>query len=301
MDKDQLDGLLALKLVAEKRSFTAAAEELRVSSPAISKMITQLEKKMRITLLTRTTRAVSLTEAGKRFLDQAGPAIEQIIIAQEDAQSFAKKPSGVLRLNMPGTFYSGYLFPYINSFAEKYPDITIDIYSADQVSDIFEAGFDAGVRHSDILAKDMVALKLFGPIRFVTVASPKYLDKVGRPKHPKDLLTHNCIRHRFGNGANIYDKWEFQNKGKEFEVRVNGSLIFNDSLLIVKAALEGAGLMYTTFDLVKEHIQDGKLEIVLNSFQVTSEGYYLYYPKLSQVSPKLRAFINHFKGMKNQS
>lgn len=176
--------------------------------------------------------------------------------------------------------------------------MTVDLYSADQATDIFESGFDAGVRDSDIVAKDMVVLKLFGPIKFVTVASPKYLDKTGRPKHPKDLLTHNCIRHRFGSGTSIYDNWEFQNKGKDFEVRISGSLIFNDSLLILKAALEGAGLMYAPFELIKEYIQKGKLEIVLSSFHVSSEGYYLYYPKISQVSPKLRAFINHFKEIK---
>jgi DNA-binding transcriptional LysR family regulator len=293
-----LNGLLALKLVAEKKSFTAAAEELRVSSPAISKMITQLEKKMKIPLLSRTTRSVSLTEAGKNFLEEAGPAIDQILSAQENARNLAKKPSGVLRINMPAIFYPAYLAPYINSFVKKYPDVSVDIYSQDQSSDIFEDGFDAGIRHSDILAKDMVALKLFGPIRFVTVATPKYLKEMGTPKHPKDLLGHNCIRHRFGNGSHIYDKWEFEEKGKEFEVRVSGSLIFNDALLIRHAALDNAGIMYTAYEIVKDLIKEKKLEIILNSFHVESEGYYLYFPNKSQVSPKLRAFIEHFKELR---
>lgn len=300
MEKDQLDGLLALKLVAEMRSFTAASEELRVSPPAISKMISQLEKKMGITFLTRTTRTVSLTEAGQRFLDQAAPAIDQILFAQEDVKNFAKKPSGVLKLNMPGTVYSSFLSPFVQSFAEKYPDVTIDIHSADQASDIFERGFDAGIRDSDILAKDMVALKLAGPIHYVTVASPKYLNKRGRPKNPKDLLEHNCIRHRFGVSTHIYDNWEFESKGKEFAVRISGSLIFNDSLLVLKSAKEGAGIAYLTLDLVKDDIKAGNLELVLNSFKATSEGYYLYFPRVSQVSPKLRAFIDHFKEMKEK-
>lgn len=301
MEKDLLDGLLALKLVAELRSFTAAAEELKVSPQAISKMITQLEKKMGVTLLTRTTRTVSLTEPGQRFLDQTSPAIDQIIYAREDAKNFSKKPSGTLKLNMPGTFYSSFFAPYVQTFTERFPEVTVDIHSADQATDIFERGFDAGVRDSDIVAKDMVALKLVGPIHYVTVGSPKYFNKMGRPKTPKDLLEHNCIRHRFGSSTNIYDNWEFESKGKEFSVRVSGSLIFNDSLLVVKAAKEGAGVAYVVLDMVREDIQSGKLELVLNSFKATSEGYYLYFPKVSQVSPKLRAFIDHYKEMKKES
>lgn len=301
MEKDQLDGLIALKLVSELRSFTAAAEELRISGPGISKMISQLEKRMGTTLLTRTTRTVSLTEAGKSFLEEVGPAIDQILSAQENARSSALKPSGVLRLNMPGIFYPAYLAPFISSYVKKYPEVTVDIISEDQTSDVFERGFDAGVRHSDILAKDLVALKLFGPIKFVTVASPKYLNKMGRPKHPKELLSHNCIRQRFGTGASVYDKWEFEDKGKEFEVRVSGSLIFNDSFQILHAALAGVGIIYTTFEAVKESVESKKLEVILNPFHVKSTGYYLYYPKTSQVSPKLRAFIDLFKEKRDKN
>ncbi len=300
MDKDQLDGILALKLVAEKRSFTAAAEELRISSPAISKIISQLEKKMKVTLLTRTTRTVSLTEAGTRFLEEAGPAIDQIISAQENARNSAKKPSGILRINMPSIFYPAYFNHYINTFVEKYPDVVVDIYSQDQSIDIFEKGFDAGIRPSDILAKDMIALKLFGPIRYVTVASPKYLKKMGRPAHPKDLLSHKCILNRFGDGSSIYDKWEFDEKGKEFEVKVSGPLIFNNPFSIVQAAVDGAGIIFTDFEIVKDLIKDKKLELILSSYHVQSDGYYLYFPKRSQVSPKLRVFIDHFKELKTK-
>lgn len=300
MDKDQFEGLLAFKLVAEKRSFTAAAEELRVSAAAVSKMVALLERKMKLTLFTRTTRTVSLTEAGQAFLNQAGPAMEMLMAAQDNALSTAKKPSGSLKINMPGIFYPIYLAPYIASFNQKYPDITLDIYSSDEAIDVFESGYDAGIRTSDILAKDMVAIKLFGPIKWVTAASPKYLNKFGRPKHPKDLLNHNCIKARFGMGASIYDRWEYQEKGKEFEVKVQGNLIFNDTLQIRHAVMDGLGLTYNSFEVVEEQVKSGKLEIVLSQYQIQSDGFYLYFPKSSQVSPKLRAFIDHFKEMKGK-
>lgn len=297
MKTDQFDGILALKLIAEKKSFTAAAEELQISPPAISKMITQLEKRMKISLLTRTTRAVSLTEAGQRFLEQAAPAMDQIIQAQENALSSMKRPSGLLRLNMPSIFYPFYFKDYINSFVEKYPDIKVEVYAEDSASDIFENGFDAGIRASDILAKDMVAIKLFGPIKFVTTASPKYLNKMGRPKHPKDLLNHNCIKHRFGHGSGIYERWEFTDKGKDIEVRIDGNLTLNDAQLERYAALDGAGILYSVYEVIEEDIKNKRLELVLAPYHSVIDGFYLYFPKNSQSQPKLRAFIDHVKEM----
>lgn len=295
MEKDQFDGLIALKLVAEKKSFTVAAEELKVSPAAISKMISSLEKKMKTTLLVRTTRTVSLTESGKRFLELAGPAMEQIIAAQEEAKNLNQSPSGILKINIPRILYSSYLAPFISSFLKTYPDVVLDIHSEENASNIFENGFDAGIRLSDILAKDLVAIKLFGPVKFVTVASPKYLEKYGRPKHPKELLNHNCIRLRFGNTERIYEKWEFEEKGKEFEVSIKGSLIVNDPYHLELAAQRGDGIIFTDLNHVQKYIDSKKLEVILSSYQVQSDGYYLYFPKRSQVQTNLRAFIDHFK------
>lgn len=296
MNKDQLDGLLALKLVSEKRNFTAAATTLGVTPSAISQMITQLEKRMKIALLTRTTRSVTLTEAGERFMKEVSPAIDQILLAQELSNSFAEKPSGTLRINLPKTLYSSFLAPIIASFLEKYPEVTVDLCLDDLASDVFESGFDAGIRPSDILAKDVTALKLVSPIRWVTVASPKYLKKHGTPTHPKDLLNHNCIRMKFGSGPAMYEQWEFTSKGnKEFAVRINGSLILNDFLQIVRAAVDGCGIAYGSLEDFKKQIDSGELKLVLESYFPTSEGYYLYYPKRSQVLPKLRVFIDHIK------
>jgi DNA-binding transcriptional LysR family regulator len=293
MDKNQLDGLLALKLVADKRNFTAAAQALRVSPSAISKMIRQLETRLGVTLLTRTTRTTSLTEAGERFLSQAGPALELILAAMEDAGSLAEKPAGRLRLNAPQMIYPNFLKEVVSSFTRTYPDVSVEIFLENAATDIFERGFDAGIRVSDILAKDMVALKLFGPIRWVVAGAPEYLDRFGRPKHPKDLLSHNCICG--GAGNRVYDRWEFESKGKAFEVQVKGSLILNDLLLVLDATLDGVGLVYSTEDLIIDKVDAGSLEIVLGEYAPTSTGYYLYYPQRSQVHPKLRAFIEHVK------
>lgn len=294
MYNDQLNGLLALKTVADTRNFTAAAKALGVSPSAISQTIKQLEQRLGVALLSRTTRSTSLTEAGEQFLNQAGPALDQILVALESVGSYAEKPSGLLRINLPRQAYALYLAPLVASFTQKHPEITLELFFEDQQSDVVGKGFDAGIRLSDILAKDVVAIKLFGPVRFVTAASPGYLDTMGRPKHPEDLLAHNCIRPRFG--AGVYERWEFEDKGRGFQVQVKGSLIFNDSLLIMDAAENGLGVIYTTENAAKLKARSGRLEIVLKQYSATSTGFYLYYPKRSQVLPKLRAFIDHIKG-----
>lgn len=298
MYNDQLNGLLALKTVAEKLNFTLAAKQLGVSPSAVSQAVKLLERRLGVALLSRTTRSTSLTEAGRRFLAEAGPGLDQVLSALENVGSYAKTPSGLLRINLPRQIYRSYLAPFIASFLKRYPEITLELFFEDRTSDVVENGFDAGIRLSDILAKDMMAFKLFGPVRFVTAASPKYLNKAGRPKHPEDLLSHNCICPRLG--AGVYDKWEFEHKGKEFQVQVKGSLILNDSILNLEAAMEGAGVIYTFEDAIKDQVRSGKLEIVLSQFACMSEGFYLYYPKRSQVLPKLRAFIEHVKNEKKR-
>jgi DNA-binding transcriptional LysR family regulator len=293
MDKDQLDGLVAFALVAEKRNFTAAAEALRVSPPAISKMIRQLEMRLGVTLLTRTTRATSLTEAGEKFLQQAGPALETILSAMSDAGDAAEKPTGRLRLNVPQTVYPNFLKPAIASFIEKYPEVTVEIFFENAATNIFERGFDAGIRVSDILAKDVVALKLFGPVRWVVAVAPGYLANHGHPQHPKDLLAHPCIC--AGAGSRVYDRWEFQSDGKEFEVHVKGPLILNDVLLAIEAAVDGLGIVYSPEEAILDKVKSGQLKVILDQYTGISSGVYLYYPQRSQVHPKLRAFIDHIK------
>lgn len=296
MNRDDLDGLVCLKVVAQRRSFARAALELKVSPSAVSQTIKQLESRLGIALLTRTTRSVTLTEAGARFLGKAGPAIEEISAALQEVGTYAEKPSGVLRLNLPKLFFWTYLSPVVASFKKKYPEVSVELCLDDAQSDVVGEGFDAGIRLSDILAKDMVAIKLRGPVRFVTAASPKYLEKAGRPRHPRDLLNHDCIRGRLG--KRIYDNWEFEHRKAEFQVHVKGSFIVNDSLALQKMAVDGLGVTYTDEASIKSLVSSGKLEILLAPFAATSSGYYLYFPKVSQVQPKLRAFIEHLRQFK---
>lgn len=299
MRNDQLDGLIALKLVAQHRSFTAAAQELGISPSAISQVIKQFESRLGVAMLSRTTRSTNLTEAGERFLMQAGPAIDQILMALNETGTLAKKPSGLLRLNLPRAVYPTYLAPIISSFTKKFPEVTVELFFEDQQADVVDSGFDAGIRLSDILSKDMVALKLFGPVRFVTAAAPKYLKERGRPKHPRDLLAHDCIRIRLGS-SKVYEWWEFEHKGKAFQAHVKGTLISNDLLVMLDAAEDGAGIVYTTEDSIRARVRAGRLEMLLNQYAPSSSGFYLYYPKRSQVQPKLRAFVEHLKSIDRQ-
>jgi DNA-binding transcriptional LysR family regulator len=171
--------------------------------------------------------------------------------------------------------------------------VTVEIFSENAATNIFERGFDAGIRVSDILAKDVVAVKLFGPVRWVVAGAPSYFAEHGRPEHPKDLLAHPCIC--AGAGSRVYDRWEFESDGKEFEVQVKGPLILNDVLLAIDAAVEGLGVVYSPEETISDKLRSGKLEVILDQFTGISSGVYLYYPQRSQVHPKLRAFIDHVK------
>lgn len=293
MKNDELNGLIALKAVAEKRNFTAAAETLGITASAISQTIKQLEKRLGVTLLARTTRNTNLTEAGVRFMTDAGPALDQLLHAMHGIGSFADKPSGLLRINMPRSFYP-VIAPAVAGFIRLYPEVSIELFFDDDIADVVERGFDAGIRLSELMDKDMVAFKLSGRIRFVTAASPKYLNRMGRPKHPKDLLEHNCLRIRIGE-SELYDRWEFEHRGKAFEVKVDGSLILNDTTHLMDAVCDGQGISYFVEELIHDELESGKLEMVLDSYASFSDGLYLYYPKRSQMMPKLKAFVAHLR------
>lgn len=293
MNNNMLDGLIALKLVAEKRNFTAAARELGISPPAISQTIKNLEKRAGIALLSRTTRSTNLTEAGQIFLEKVSPAIDNIISAMDEIDTYAEKPSGVLRINMPFITYPCYIKNILKDFHEQYPDITVELYFEAAAIDVVDNNFDAGIRLAEILEKDMVAMKLYGPIDFVIAGAPTYLEKHGRPSSPNDLLSHNCLRARLG--QSIYDRWELSTEGKDIHINVNGNLIMNNFLALTDAAKDGYGLIYTTKDAIQNDIGEGRLEIVLEEYSSQSPGFYLYYPSREHAQPKLRAFIDFIR------
>lgn len=294
MKTDVLNGLIALKVVADKASFTAAAKEMGVSTSAISQTIKQLEKQLGCILLNRTTRSTSLTELGEQFLRQYQPALEQLLDAIEQLGSFTGKPIGTLRLNVPIGCWPTILEPVLAGFQQQYPEIVLELFFEESLVDIVSGGFDAGIRPSEIAAGDMTAIRISPPFRFVVAGSGSYLDRRGRPGHPTDLIAHNCLTYKFDTGR-LYKRWEFEENGRDISVATEGNLITNEISVSIDCACQGLGLIYTPEELIAEHVRRGELEIVLADYAARSEGYYLYYPNVYQVSPKLRALIDYLK------
>ncbi|MEK7434546.1 MAG: LysR family transcriptional regulator [Cyanobacteriota bacterium] len=294
MKIDILNGLIALKVVSEKQNFTAAAKEMGISTSAISQTIKQLEKKLGCILLNRTTRSTSVTELGEYFLSQYKPSLEQLLDTMEQMGNYTGKPMGTLRLNLPSASWTVVIEPILAGFQEKYPEIIVELFFEEDLVDMVKGGFDAGIRPSEMTAADMTAIRVSNPFRFMVAGSPNYLKKKGIPKHPKDLFNHNCIHYKFNSG-NIYKKWEFEENGHDFSVETKSNLIVNDSLIIINMALKDMGLIYLTEGMLKNYVEKEELKFVLEDFASRSNGYYLYYPNISQVSPKLRVFIDYIK------
>jgi DNA-binding transcriptional LysR family regulator len=292
MKLNQMDGLMAFWKVAERRGFTAAAAELEVSPSALSQAIRQLEARLGVRLLNRTTRSVSLTEAGEAYLARVGPALGQVVEAGEELNVLQGRPAGVLRLNAARISTAMVLQPLLAGFLQENPHIQLELTNDEGFVDIVEKGFDAGVRMGESLHRDMVAVPLGGPITVAVVASPDYLRRHPAPRHPDELAQHNCVRFRFaGNGA-IY-KWEFDVEGRTVEYEIKGSLTISDTLFGVEAALEGIGLAYTFEQLALPHLRAKRLKRVLVPFSPTFPGFYLYYPSRRNQPTKLKALIEY--------
>lgn len=297
MKLKQLDGLVAFWKVAEHRGFTAAAAELEVSPSALSQSIRQLESRLGVRLLNRTTRSVSLTEAGEAYLARVGPALGQVIEAGEELNVLQGRPAGNLRLNAARISVAMVLQPMLAGFLQKNPHVHLELVNDEGFVDIVEKGFDAGVRMGESLHRDMVAVPLGGPVKVAVVASPDYLERVPAPRHPDDLSRHNCVRFRFAGTRSIY-KWEFQVDGKLLEYEVKGNLTIGDTLFGVEAALEGVGLAYTFEPLAASYIRAKRLKRVLTAFSPTFPGFHLYYPSRHDQPTKLRALIEYAKRLK---
>jgi DNA-binding transcriptional LysR family regulator len=294
MKLKQLDGLVAFWKVAEHRGFTAAAAELEVSPSALSQAIRQLEARLGVQLLHRTTRSVSLTEAGEAYLARVGPALGQVIEAGEDMNVLQGRPAGTLRLNAARISTAMVLQPMLAGFLQEHPHVQIELTNDEGFIDIVEKGFDAGVRMGESLHRDMVAVPLGGPVTVAVVASPEYLQRVPAPRHPDELVRHNCVRFRFAGTGAIY-KWEFNVDDRLVECEVKGNLTISDTLFSVEAALEGIGLAYTFEQLALPHLKSKRLKRVLTSFSPTFPGFYLYYPSRRNQSTKLKALIEYAK------
>ena len=292
MKLNHLDGLIAFWKVAEHRGFTAAAADLAVSPSALSQAIRQLETRLGVRLLNRTTRSVSLTEAGQAYIERIGPALEQVIDAGDELNVLQGQPSGTLRLNAARASIALVLRPLLEGFLRANPHVQLELTNDEGFINIVEKGFDAGIRFGESIDRDMVAVPIGGPVTFAVVASPEYLRRVPAPRHPDELVHHNCVRMRFTTTGAIY-KWEFEVDGGLVDYEVAGNLIISDTTFSLDAALEGIGLAYTFEQFARPYIQAKRLKRVLTDFSPTFPGFYLYYPSRRQQPSKLKAFVDY--------
>jgi DNA-binding transcriptional LysR family regulator len=292
MKLTQLDGLLAFVTVAKQGNFTAAAALLEVTPSAVSQTVRQLEERLGVRLLNRTTRSVSLTEAGEQFLSRVGPAVAELTQAAAELDDYRRGASGTLRLNMSHIVYVAYLRPLLPGFLARHPGIKVELDLDDSFVDIVAGGFDAGIRLGESVQVDMVSVPLTRQERICLVAAPDYVARRGLPASIEDLQQHDCIRFRFRKSNAIY-RWELMRGEQMIEVEVNGPLIVTSSISMASAALDGIGIAYVFARQVQADLDAGRLLPVLPDCCPTFTGFHLYYPTRKQMPAKLRVFIDY--------
>lgn len=296
--KAELDDLNAFVAVARARGFRDGARATGTSASGLSEAVSRLETQLGVRLLNRTTRSVVPTEAGQRLLDRLGPALAEVESALDVVNNFRDKPAGTLRLNVPLSAARLVLPRIVPPFLAAHPDIQLEVTADDNFIDVFAAGFDAGIRYDERLEQDLIAVPIGPRIqRFATAAAPSYLDRHGRPEHPRDLLGHACLRGRFPSGAVIV--WEFERDGEVVRIEPRGPLLVSvgtGSELAIDAAIAGTGVISLFEDWLRPHFESGALEPVLEPWWLSFSGPFLYYPGRRLVPAPLRAFIDFIKG-----
>jgi len=284
--------LKAFVAVVDRSSFAKAADHLGLSRSALSQTIRQLESRLGVRLLNRTTRSVSPTEPGRRLHERMAPMLREMDAAVAEAVDTRTHASGTLRINTLSMAAKRLIAPRLGRFTRAHPDVVLDIVIDDTLSDIAGEGFDAGIRVGNRLQKDMVAVRMTPDVEQHAVASPEYLARHGEPRTPEDLSRHACINWRFPGSGRIAG-WEFSKKGKTVEFFGEGSVISNHQDIIVPAALQGLGILYAyNDDDIAEALRDGRLRRVLADWSPTVPGLYLYYSSRRHMLPGLRAFID---------
>lgn len=291
MQRGSLDDLTALVAVARERSFTKAAAKLAVSQSALSQTIRQLETRLGIRLLTRTTRSVSLTEAGERLLGTVAPRLEEIEAELAAVSELRGKPAGTIRITAGDHAIRSILWPKLERFLPRYPDIKVELAIDYGLTDIVAERYDAGVRLGEQVARDMIAVRIGPDIRFAVVGAKSYLAGRPPPQAPQDLVGHSCINLRLPTYGGLY-AWEFERDGREVKVRVEGQLVFNGIFEVLDAALAGFGLAYVPEDLARPHLAKGRLQQVLEDWCVPWSGYHLYYPSRRQSSAAFALLVD---------
>jgi DNA-binding transcriptional LysR family regulator len=284
--------LKAFLAVVERASFARAADHLGLSASALSHTIRQLEARLGVRLLNRTTRSVSPTMAGARLHERIAPMILEMDAAVAEAVAAMGPVAGTLRINTLGMAAKKIIAPRLGRFHRAYPNVMLDIVIDDRLSDIVAGRFDAGIRVGERLEKDMIAVRLTPDVKMRALASPGYLALRGEPKTPSELHSHACINWRFPGSGRIY-RWEFERNGKKIEMAVEGPLISNNQDVVIEGALQGLGILYAyDDDRVDKAIARGQLKQILRAWSLTSPALYLYYPNRRHLEPALRAFID---------
>jgi len=291
MVRDDLGVLAAFAVVAEERSFTKAARRLAVSTSAVSHSIRGLEERLGTRLLARTTRSVAPTEAGERLLAHLRPALGEIESAVAELAQLRERPAGVVRIIAPPIAVAMTLGPKLAKFTRDHPEVVLDVTTEDDVHrDLVAGRFDAGIHLGEFVQKDMVAVKVTREQRAAIVGSPAYFASHPRPKAPRDLTTHRCIRYRMGTSGPVY-RWEFEKRGKAVTVSVSGPVIFTDVELTIQAALDGVGLTFALEEHVKGRLRRGELVRVLEDWCPPFDGFFLYYPSRRHQPRALKALV----------
>jgi DNA-binding transcriptional LysR family regulator len=291
MRRGNLDDLLAFLAIARERSFTKAAAQLNVSQSALSHTIRELEARLGVRLLTRTTRSVSPTEAGARLLDTIAPRFEEIEAELAALSELREKPAGTIRITATEYVADAILLPKLAKLLRQYPDIKVEIIVDYGLTDIVAERYDAGVRSGEQVAKDMIAVRIGPDMRMAVVGAPFYFKSRPEPKKPQDLIAHSCINLRLPTHGGVY-AWEFEKGARELKVRVEGQLTFNSATQMLHAALAGFGLAYVPEGLVEPHLAKGRLKRVLADWCPPFSGYHLFYPSRRQSSAAFALLVD---------
>jgi DNA-binding transcriptional LysR family regulator len=290
MPRQNINDLLAFLAVARERSFTRAAARLGVSQSALSHTIREVEARLGVRLLTRTTRAVAPTEAGQRLLNGISTHFEEIEAQIEALGELRDKPAGTIRIAAADYAISYVLWPKLKNFLAQYPDIKVELILDNGLTDIVTGRYDAGVRMGEHLAKDMISARIGPDFCLAVVGSPKYFKEYPQPNHPRDLVRHKCINFHLPTSDRMY-AWEFEENGRELKVRVDGQLAFSNIFNALDASLEGFGLAYIPEEIILPYVSKGRLVRVLQKFSPYWDGYHLYYPSRRQSSPAFIALV----------
>ena len=289
MHRGDLADLTAFVAVADELSFRAAAARVGVTPSALSHAMRQLEERLGVRLLHRTTRSVALTDQGRRLLERLRPAIAEIVGALEDLDRERRRPSGRLRIHASAGAATAAIAPVWDRFLATYPDVHLDLQVDDAPVDIVAKGFDAAIGIRERAAGDMVAVRVTGPMKVTVVGAPAYFARRPAPITPDDLADHSCIQYRWGDGVFV---WPFQRNGESRRISVRGPVTVNSPGLAVRAAVDGLGIAYTILPPAEPFIRSGQLVRVLEDWLPPYEGYFLYYPGHRQVPTALRALID---------